>query len=151
MKVLILTVILLCVSLTLCAEYNFYQPTFNMGSGINVGGLLNPDKVKMNHSMSFASGMASNGYGMYQSAYTNHMQFNLRENLKLNMDLSLVNYGSMTHQNNLNFSSNDDNKNAVVPAFSLQYKPTDNTTFYIEYRQERGFGSPFGFSDHFTR
>jgi hypothetical protein len=88
--------------------------------------------------MSFTSGVASNGFGFYQSTMTNHMKFDLRDNLKLNFDLSYVNWGTMSHQNDLKFSSNQDNTGAVVPAVSLRYNPTDRTTIFIQYETARG-------------
>ena len=117
-----------------------FNPNFN--PNFDLGGFLSPDKVKMNHTMSFMSGVSSRGDGFYQSTYTNHLQFQLQQNLKLNVDLSVVNHGTMTHNNNLNFNSNNDNQNMIVPAFSLEFKPRENTTFYFEYRQQRGHQMP---------
>jgi len=151
MRVLILVFALLLVGISLYGDYNFYQPSFDLGNGIRLNSLINPDKVKMNHSMSFSSGAASTGAGYYQSAYTNHLQFKLRDNLKLNVDMSFVNLGTMTHKNDLNFSSNDDNRNVVLPGVSMQYKPTDNMTIYIEYQQSTGVGSPWNSVDPFYR
>jgi hypothetical protein len=93
--------------------------------------------------MSFGSGMSSNGQGFYQSAYTNHLKFDIKENLKFNIDLSLVNQGTMTHSNKLNFKSNSDNNNVVIPSFSLDYKPTDTTSIRIEFRQGNNFYNGF--------
>jgi len=151
MRALLILLILSALSMSLFAEYNFYQPSFDLGSGIKLGSLINPDKVKMHQSMSFTSGASSTGDGFYQSAYTNRLQFSLRDNLKLNVDMSFVNLGTMTHQNDLKFSSNDDNRNLLIPGVSMQYKPTDNTTIYFEYKQTTGYGSPFGMGDSFHR
>ncbi len=138
MKRFALIIILISVSISIFANYElpgktgFYNPNFQLGS------LLNPDKIKMSHSMSFGSGISSNGSGFYQSAYTNHMKFDLKENLKMNIDLSFVNQGTMTHQNDLNFKSNNDSNNLVIPSFSLEYQPFENTKLYFEYRQYNG-------------
>jgi hypothetical protein len=136
-KTLTLTVaLLICISLS--GEFSFFTPSPNFDPGFQLGGFLHPDNMKMNHSMSFSSGVSSTGHGFYQSAYTNHLRFDLRDNLRLNIDTSVINMGSMTHENNLRFSDNKDNHNVIVPAFSVQYKPTENSTIYFEYRQYRG-------------
>ena len=121
------------------AEFSIDRPTPSFNPNFNLGGFLSPDKVQMNHSMSFMSGVSSRGDGFYQSAYTNHMRFQLQPNLRVNVDLSLVNMGTMNHNNDFNFKGNDDNQNAFIPAFSLEYKPWENTTIYFEYRQVRGY------------
>lgn len=117
------------------ANLGYFNPNYQLES------LLNPNKVKMSHTMSFASGVSSGGQGFYQSAYTNHMKFDLRENLKFNLDLSFVNQGTMTHNNSFNIKGNNDNQNLVVPSFSMEYQPFENTKIYFEYRQANG--SPF--------
>ena len=147
MKKIVIIAVLLGMCYILNAQNVYDGPTSNFNPNFNpnfnLGGFLSPDKVKMNHSMSFMSGMSSRGDGFYQSSYTNHLQFQLRHNLKLDVDLSVVNLGTMSHNNNLNFSGNDDNQSMVVPAFSLEFRPTQNTTFYFEYRQHRGYQSPY--------
>ncbi len=138
MKKILILLVMIAVIASLTAEYNqpinhaFFNPNFQIGS------LLNPNNVKMSHTMSFSSGVSSSGYGFYQSAYTNHLKFDLQKNLKLNVDLSLVNQGSMMHQNKMNFKSNNDNNSLVVPAFSLEYQPFENTRIFIQYRQSSG-------------
>jgi hypothetical protein len=93
--------------------------------------------MQMNHSMAFMSGAASTGGGFYQSSYTNHLRYQLRHNLRMGIDMSVVNVGTMTHNNDLKFSGNDDNSNFIVPAFSLEFKPSANSTLYFEYRHVR--------------
>jgi hypothetical protein len=138
MKKYIFLMLLITSAVILFGDYalpvnpSFFNPNFQLGS------LLNPNNLKMSHTMSFASGINSSGNGFYQSAYTNHLLFNIKDNLKFNVDLSLVNQGSMTHQNNLNFKSNDDNNSLVIPAFSMEYQPFENTRIYINYQQSSG-------------
>lgn len=143
MKKIIIIMILTQVFISLNAQLSFDKPSPNFNPNFQLNGFLHPDKIKMNHSMSFMSGVSSSGDGFYQSSYTNHLKFSLRDNLKLNVDLSVVNLGSMSHNNNWRFQSNNDNHNMVVPAFSLEFKPTDNTTFYFQYQQIRGYQSPY--------
>ena len=140
----IVLIVLLSLAMVLNAQFAYDRPVFapNFNPNFQLGGFLHPDQVKMNHSMSFVSGMASSGAGYYQSSYTNHLQFQLKPNLKMNVDMSVVNLGTMSHNNNLKLSSNNDNQNVVVPALSLEYKPSNNTTIYFEYRHVRGY-SPY--------
>jgi len=140
MKKSVVLSLLLGVFFFLHAQFN--EPVFRLPS-YQLGGIFNPEIMTMNHSMSFMSGTSSTGYGFYQSAYTNHLRFDLRDNLKFSIDTSLVNFGSMHHQDNIKFSSNKDNQNVIVPAFSLEYKPTDNTTIQIQYQQIRGYQNNF--------
>ncbi len=130
--ILIISFTLIFARFELPGSESYFNPNFQLGS------LLNPNKVKMSHTMSFGSGISSNGLGYYQSAYTNHLMFDLKENLKMNIDLSFVNQGSMTHNNNLDFKSNNDNNNLVIPSFSMEYQPFENTKIYFEYRQYNG-------------
>ncbi len=139
-KVILMSLIIVSISLvfadfTTPANFGYFNPNYQLES------LLNPNKVKMSHTMSFSSGVSSSGQGFYQSAYTNHLKFDLKENLKLNLDLSFVNQGTMTHNNNFNIKGNNDNQNLVIPSFSMEYQPFENTKIYFEYRQVNG--SPF--------
>ena len=143
MKKLLFLVVLLSLGFLLNAQSSLGNSGYSFNPNYKVGSLFDPNIVKMNHSMSFMSGVSSTGAGFYQSAYTNHLQFKLRENLKFNVDISVLNLGSMTHNNDMKFSGNDDNQNMIVPAFSLQYKPTENSTIYFEYRQMRGHQYPY--------
>jgi len=143
MKKIVVILFLVNIFCFLSAEFSFDRPTPNFNPNFSLGSFMSPDNVKMSHSMSFMSGVSSRGDGFYQSAYTNHLQFKLKQNLNLNLDLSLVNLGTMSHQNDLTFKGNNDNQNVFVPAFSLEYKPWENTTFYFEYKQVRGHSSAF--------
>ena len=142
MRKLIVFALILSFTLGLHAQIAFDKPNFN--PNFQLGGFLHPDKVKMNHSMSFMSGMSSRGDGIYQSSYTNHMNFQLKDNLKMRLDTSVVNFGSMTHNNDMKFNSNNDNQNVVVPAFSVEWKPSENSTIYFQYQQMRGYQAPYG-------
>lgn len=127
---------MIMVCFSLFAQYNhvpqgFFNPNFQLNS------LLNPNKVKINHSFSFGTAVSSNGYGLYESAYTNHIKYNINPKLNLKLDLSFVNAGTMTHQN-YKINGSHDNKNYIIPSFSMEYKPTDNTRIIFEYRQVQG-------------
>ena len=141
MKKILFMFTIVSFGLFLQAQNVFDKPNFN--PNYQLGSLFNPNIVKMNHSMSFMSGVSSNGEGFYESAYTNHLKFQLRDNLRLNVDLSVLNIGTMTHNNDMKFNARDDNQNMVVPAVSLQYKPSENSTIFFEYRQIRGYQYPY--------
>ncbi len=128
---LTLIVTMLCI-----AGLVFANPTAGafFGPRLNSPGLLNMSNMKMNHSMSFSSGFSSQGDGFYQSRYTNHLFYKFSPKLELNVDLSLVNYGTANIDNSFSISGNKDNSTAVIPEFSLNYRPTENTTIRIEYR-----------------
>ena len=138
MKRITILLLFITILLVLNAQFSFDGPNPNWSPNFSLNGVINPENVKMSHSMSFMSGVSSTGQGYYQSSYTNHIQMKLHQNLKFNIDLSLVNLGSMTHNENLNFSSNNDNTNFVVPAFSLEFRPRENIAIHFEYRQVRG-------------
>ena len=138
MKKFLLIVLFVCISLSIMGQNIFEKPNFSLNPNYKLGGIFDSNIVKMNHSMSFMSGVSSTGDGFYQSAYTNHLNFHLRENLKLNVDVSVLNIGTMNHNNDMKFSSNNDNQNVVVPSVSLHYKPSERSTIYFEYRQIKG-------------
>jgi len=149
MKGIVIFVLFLSMTFVLGAQVvPSFNPNFN--PNFQLGGLLHPDRVTMNHTMSFMSGVSSSGQGFYQSSYTNHLQLKLRENLRMNVDMSVVNLGTMSHSNDMRFSSNNDNQNVIVPAFSLEFRPTQNSTIYFEYRQVRGH-QPFNAHNRYNR
>jgi hypothetical protein len=116
---------------------NLYSDQWNSGTNdpyINLRGLLNPNTMKMNHTMSFMTGVSSSGSGFYRSVYTNHLFFNLHPKVELNLDLNFVNYGTTQWNDTFSIKANDDNNSRLVPEFSLQYRPTDNTSIKIEFR-----------------
>ena len=101
---------------------------------VNLNSLLNPANMRMRHTMSFMTSVSSQGDGYYQSVYTNHLFYSFHPKLDLNVDLNFVNYGTVDWDNSFSISSNNDNTSRVVPEFSLNYRPTDNTSIRIEFR-----------------
>ena len=103
--------------------------------------LINMNKIKMHHSMSFMSGVSSNNQGFYQSQYTNHIKYQFSPKLSMNLDLNFVNVGTATFNKGFDIEGNNDNNTMVLPEFSLNYQPTENTFITIEYRQVGGYGN----------
>ncbi len=132
MKKLILITMLL--TGMLASGFLFAEGWNNQTPFMNMNSLLNPNNLRMNHTMSFMSGVSSTGKGFYQSSYTNHLFFDLTPNLDLNVDLSFVNYGSTTWDDTFSVRANDDNRSTVIPQFSLNYQPRENVHFRIEFK-----------------
>jgi hypothetical protein len=106
---------------------------------INLNGILNPSNIKMNHTMSFMTGMSSGGEGYYQSVYTNHLLFDLHPKIDLQLDLNFVNYGTANWDSNFSVKANDDNQSQILPEFSLQYRPTERTSIRVEFRSMKPY------------
>jgi len=134
MKKILIISILMLVSL-LAAQNPSFRPDFLIGqfNGFN--------KLQMNHSMSFTSGVSSNSQSFYMSTYTNHLKYDLGPKLELKLDLNFVNMGSATHQSGINFSGNGDNSSLMVPEFELKYKPSDNTEIRFMFRTVQPFNT----------
>ena len=90
--------------------------------------------MKMNHTMSFMTGVSSGGKGFYQSVYTNHLFYQFHPKLDLKVDLNFVNYGTTKWDDTFSVKANNDNNSQVIPEFSLHYRPSDNTSIRIEFR-----------------
>lgn len=106
-----------------------------LGRGLENKSLFDLDNLQMNHSVSFMSGFSSDGGGFYQSVYTNRLFYQFSKNLDLRVDLNFVNHGTANWEESFSFSSNEDNQTNIVPEFSLNYRPSDNTRITIEFRQ----------------
>ena len=102
--------------------------------------MINMNNLTMNHSMSFSSSISSNSQSAYESVYTNHLSYKINSKLDLKLDLNFVNFGSATHQSGIEFDGNNDNTSKILPNFQLNYNPSENVKFVIEFRQ---YNSPF--------
>jgi hypothetical protein len=130
-KIIVLAFVILALSLS--AQNPTFRPDFliNQFNGF--------DKLQMNHSISFSSGISSNSNSYYMSTYTNHLQYDLGPKLDLKLDLNFVNYGTATHKQGINFSGNNDNTSLVVPEFQLNYRPTENSEIRFMFRTAQPF------------
>jgi len=116
---------------------NVFKPNLLMPS------FLDANKISVNHSISFSSGISSNKQSFYQSVYTNHLSYNFNSKLKLDLDLNFVNFGTATYKSGIEFDGNEDNATKVLPNMQLNWKPSENTSITIEFKQ---YNSPFDFS-----
>jgi len=102
--------------------------------------MINMNKLTINHSMTFSSSFSSSNHSIYESVYTNHLNYNFSPKFNLKIDLNFINYGSATYKSGIEFEGNNDNTSRVLPNFQLNYSPTENMKFVIEFRQ---YNSPF--------
>ena len=130
MKKLLLGIIILTLSLPIFAQIDLPKPDFNPYRQ-GEPGLLSLNRFSMNHSMGFSAGVSSLGSGYYLSRYTNQINYAFSPKLNLELDLSLVNYGTTGAK--LEFNS--DNNTQVIPEFKLNYRPSDSMNLSIEFRQ----------------
>lgn len=130
MKKSVIGILVLILSLPLVAQINMPKPNLNpyRESGKP---LLSLDRLSMHHSMGFEAGMSNGGGGYYLSRYTNQIRYSFNPKLNLELDLSLVNFGSTSTK----FELNSDNATKVIPEFRLNYRPTDSVNISVEYRQ----------------
>ncbi|OPX26599.1 MAG: hypothetical protein B1H06_05445 [Candidatus Cloacimonas sp. 4484_143] len=135
----ILLIMILILTFALNAEMinNVFKPNLLMPS------FLDANKISVNHSISFSSGISSNKQSFYQSVYTNHLSYNFNSKLKLDLDLNFVNFGTATYKSGIEFDGNEDNATKVLPNMQLNWKPSENTSITIEFKQ---YNSPFDFS-----
>ncbi len=131
---ILLGILLLAFSLNAQIIDNAFTPDLLMPS------MLNMNNLTMNHSMTFGSSFSSNGQSNYESVYTNHLKYKFSSKFNLNIDLNFVNFGSATHQGGIEFDGNNDNTSKVLPNFQLNYNPSENVKFIIEFKQ---YNSPF--------
>lgn len=125
--------IILTLSIFLVISLSYSQSSFT--PQLRKFSLLNPNKLSVNHSVSFMSGFSSNNNAFYHSQYTNHIQYRFNPKLTLNLDLNFVNMGTAKFSDNFNIEGNNDNNSKVLPEFSLNYRPTENMNIKIEFRQ----------------
>lgn len=129
-KIFILTLMLI-ISVMINAE--IIQNAFTQG--LLTTSFLNTNNFTINHSVSFMSGISSNKQSYYQSVYTNHLNYQFSPKLNLKLDLNFVNFGTATYKSGIEFEGNNDNTSKILPNFQLNYSPTENTSFIIEFKQ----------------
>lgn len=143
-KILIITLLALA-STFVWAQIDLPRPDLNPFRATQ-NSLFSPDKMKISHSMGFEASSSSSGHGYYLSRYTNHIKYQFNPKLQMQLDLNFVNYGSANTSRSIEL--NDDNKNKVIPEFSLSYKPSDNVRIDFRFEQAR---SPEYYNRHWYR
>jgi|WetSurMetagenome_2_1015567.scaffolds.fasta_scaffold981567_1 hypothetical protein len=130
MKTCMTCALVLLLALPLAAQLNLPKPDLNPfhSSG---SGLLGINHLSMSHSIGFSAGVSSNGKGYYLSRYTNHLRYEFNPKLNLELDLNVVNFGTASSS----FKINSDNKSKILPEFKLTYKPSENVSLQLEFRQ----------------
>ncbi len=127
-KYLVISLILLAATLA-ATESNYFHPNLQLGS------MLNPNKLSIGHSISFSSGISSNRTSSYESKYTNHLNYKFSEKLNLKIDLSVVNFGMTSFKKDFSIEANSNNTTHIVPEFRLDFSPTENSKITIEFKQ----------------
>lgn len=149
-KILIIALTLITISFAQFRENNLFKPGVKDGlvnSDPNfLFGLFNSNNFSMNHSYSLSfSSFGSNGLAL--GVYTNSMLFKLTDNMNFQVDASLVHspYNSFgkDFQNNLN--------GFYISRAQFNYKPYENFSLSIQYRNMPGYNSPYGYDDYYNR
>ena len=133
-KIMLIALLILAFSLNAEIINSAFTPELLTPSMINMNNLT------INHSISFSSSISSNSQSAYESIYTNHLNYKFSSKLNLKVDLNFINYGSATYQGGIEFDGNNDNTSRILPNFQLNYNPSENVKFIIEFKQ---YNSPF--------
>jgi len=143
MKKMIIIILLLGICAISYSEISdkFLTPSIHSPS------IFNLNNITMNHTMSFSAGASSNQQSYYQSMYTNHINYQITPKLCFKLDLNFVNFGTASFSKDLQFEGNGDNESNILPEFSLTYKPLDNLSIVIEYKNYN-LNRPWYYSDN---
>ena len=133
-KILLIALLILAFSLNAEIINSAFTP------GLLTPSMINMNNLTINHSISFSSSISSNSQSAYESIYTNHLNYKFSSKLNLKVDLNFINYGSAMHQGGIEFDGNNDNTSRILPNFQLNYNPSENVKFIIEFKQ---YNSPF--------
>lgn len=135
-KIAILVILVVAIVLQAQTGTDVFKPNLLMPS------FLDMNKISIEHSASFVSGISSNKQSFYQSVYTNHFSLAFNPKLQLKLDLNFVNFGTATYKSGIEFEGNNDNATKVLPNLELNWKPNENTTITFELKQ---YNSPFSY------
>jgi len=137
-RVVVCALLMLVGALSAQYQSKLFAPDYFIPNRLQ-NSVLNLNNLDMHHSISFTSGFSSGSdQTYYQSTYTNHISYKFNEKWNLKVNLNFVNYGSATYQQGVEFDGNNDNQSKVLPEFQLQFKPSENSSLTIEFRQ--GYG-----------
>ena len=108
-------------------------------------GWFNPERFSMHHSVSF-SYTTIGGEGISLGTYTNSMMYRFADNLDARADLSLS-YSPFNTLSKFGTARND-LSSIYLSRAQVNYRPWENVTFLLQYRQLpfyglSRYGSPF--------
>ncbi|MEA2103841.1 MAG: hypothetical protein U9P79_04265 [Candidatus Cloacimonadota bacterium] len=128
-KIVFIIIIILLTSIALSAQENVTK--MNPISAFQFPSTLNMSKLQTSQSFSVTSVFSSNeNESLILSNFTNRFEYQFAKNLNMKLDLNFVNYKFFGSENN--FSLKDNTK--ILPNFQLEYKPSQNFQFRIEYQ-----------------
>ncbi len=119
------------------------KSVFEMPSS-SIGGLLDPAKLDMSHSISFGYSSAAARYGDgYSGLYQNRLNYKIADPLDLTITLGYA-FASPYDQGELS------QKERIIPGFALRYQPSDNLLMQISYRAANAYaGRPLSFGERY--
>lgn len=136
MKKLVLVSLLICFSTLFAIKYSFTNPVSD-----NSFSLLNPNKMTMSHSMTFSTAFNNQNSALYQSVYTNHIDYQISPKIQFAMDLNFINNGTANFNTDFDIEGNNDNKSMIIPGFSMKFQPTENMSIEFHYNQRNPYNS----------
>lgn len=102
-------------------------------------GWFNPEKFQMHHSLSL-SYQTFDGHGLSLGTYTNSMLYDFADNVRARADISL----SYSPYNSFSKFGKNDFSSIYLSRAQLDYKPWDNVTVQVQYRNSPyRYYSPF--------
>ncbi len=138
-KILLSIVIVLLLTFSVYAENLTENSAFN--SPFKFPSTLSLSKLKSSQSISFTSIMSSGSKPIFISNFKNRFRYNLSSDLKLQLDLNVVNFQNSNIDSD--FSLQDNSK--VLPNFRLDYSPSENFHLRFEYNSYPGNFSRYRF------
>ena len=130
MKYIIALIIMISVGLgQLKSDLSQNNAVFNnpVGSDDSIMSLFDPSRFSMNHSFS-ASMISMNKQSISVMSYTNNMNFLLRDNLRLQTNMTFMQPHMISSSTQNPYSNSQLYFNAA-----LDYNPTENTHFQVSF------------------
>lgn len=107
----------------------------------SLSGFLDMSKFKMKHSYSMSLTSFGGGNNFTEGMYTNTIFYKFDAPAVLRMDLGIIHDPFNTQT----FGNNSNNAQFFLKNLSLEYKPWQNTTLYVGFRQQ-----PYSVSNYFN-
>jgi len=97
--------------------------------------LFSPDRFSMNHSFG-VSMMSMGGQSISASAYTNNINWALRDNLLISSRISYVLPSTQSQ-----FGSGNLSEGFLQYGIDVKYRPTENTALYLSFQNAPRYGN----------